>query len=77
MLFGENFRRCHVSHLQRAEILTRRARRDCSERGQCRNSGLAAPDIALKKPRHRMPGLHIGENLRDGAVLRTGHIEGE
>ena len=61
MLFRQDFRRGHECHLI--------ARLDRLQGGQRRDHGLAAADVALQQPLHRIGLGEVSPDLRDHALL--------
>ncbi len=63
MLLGEDFGRRHERHLI--------ARLDRLQRGQRGDDRLAAADVALQQPLHRLGAREIAADLGDDALLRA------
>jgi len=69
MLLGEDLGRRHERGL--VPVLDR------EERGAERDRRLAAPDVALEEPVHRLGLAHVEGDLLDGALLRRGQRPGQ
>ena len=67
VLFGQNLGRSHERGL--AVVV------HCREHGGGRHDRLAAAHVALQQAAHRVIRLYVGQNVRDGAGLRSGEIE--
>src|SRR5262249_51269668 len=67
VLLGEELRGDHDRGL--VSVLDR------EQRGEQRDDGLAAADVALQQPLHAAVAGHIGDDLANGAHPRAGELE--